>query len=117
MTKIERKNLDILVQEIFRQKPNYICVVSGYEAQSAHHIYGKKDAMRWYLPGMVPIRTKEHNIIHSSDKRSKEYIEKTKENISAELNKELIRRSFTPVKYLSYKVILKYLNGEAVDYI
>ena len=96
---------------------NPLSEISSSEPDCAHHYFGKKDSMRWYLPGGVMVTQEEHNIFHSSDKRRKDFEEKIIAKRGTQWHEMNNRRRWKIVKYITYKNVLNYLNGQTSDYI
>lgn len=116
ITDHQRDKLDILFQQIYLRK-HPLSEISGENAELAHHFAGKPDSLRWWLPGGVSLLLIEHNIFHSSDNRSREFEEKIITERGEAWHKEIQSRKFKSAIGITYKGVMRYLNGDSADYI
>lgn len=117
----EITQLDQLFQIILLTKYDYNSILGG-TADCIHHQIPKSNGLgtRWWKPNGIPLTTEQHNIIHSSDKRAKDFkqtILSVKGNQWAVDLKLRYQKTSSGVKYLTFEKVKSYLNGEIEDYI
>ena len=117
MTKEEIKKLDELYQVVILSKYDNNSIISG-EATLVHHFKHKSQgfSLRWYIPNGVPLGAEQHNIIHSSDERGREFEAYIINIKGGEWLKDLTSQGNKIVKYLKYEEVLKHISGIEPNY-
>ena len=114
LTDNEINKLDRLYQQILLLR-HPLSEISRKPADCIHHFLRKPMALRWWLKGGIPVTAEEHDIFHSAKGKELDAIIIKKRG--EEWYKEMKSRKFKIVKYINYKSVMRYLNGDSADYI